>query len=77
MDILLKAPFYLIATNSFLVPKLPIIFGKHPGDEYYSAIKYFFFFVIILLITNAIFYTHNGRLANNPDTNAEIENCRK
>lgn len=75
MDTLLKAPLYIIATNPYLVPNLPILFGKLPGDEYYSLIKYFFFFLIIALITLGIFAAHNQNLANDPTRSDDIKNA--
>jgi len=65
-DILLKSLAYLLVTNNYVIPFLPIIFGKFQGDQYYALIKYMFFFGITFLITYLIFLSHNSN-AIKPD----------
>jgi hypothetical protein len=77
MDTLLKAPLYIIATNPYIVPNLPLLFGKFPGDEYYSLMKYVFFFLFIAIITYAIFSSHNGQLADDSSKSEEMKNIAK
>jgi flagellar biosynthesis protein FlhB len=77
MDILTKAPLYIIATNPYIVPNIPILFGKLPGDEYYSLIKYVFFFLIIGIITFAIFSLHNKTLSEDTSKNNDMKEIAK
>ena len=59
-DILVKSLAYLLVTNNYVIPFLPVIFGKFQGDQYYALIKYMFFFGITFLITYLIFLSHNS-----------------
>ena len=77
MDILLKLPLYVIATNPYIVPNIPMIFGKFPGDEYYTLMKQVFFFLIMTIITYGIFASHNSNLANDPSKSEEMKNIAK
>jgi len=74
MDILFKSPLYLIATNKYIVPNIPILFGKFPGDDNYALIKNIFLFMIISIITYYIFSSYNKKLADSLTSDEEKNN---
>lgn len=70
-DILVKSIAYLLVTNNYVIPFLPALFGKFPGDQYYALIKYMFFFGITFLITFLIFMSHNSGSIKKEDLDKE------
>jgi len=70
-DILVKSFAYLLVTNNYIVPFLPVLFGKFQGDQYYALIKYMFFFGITFLITYLIFLSHNSGAIKKEDLEKE------
>lgn len=61
-DLLYKSLLYGLVTNNYIVPNIPLLFGKFPGDPFYPILKNLFFFLFIFLITFFIFRSHNSNL---------------